>query len=223
MQVQFSLIQWVGIAVGSFVIGALVINGIKQSHYNNAVQAYEQANCDQTLSELKTFLEGSAAGDTNDQVVQARSIQAECNLLASVSTQQQSGKPALALADSLEFSRLYPNSPLIASLRAKTTALFTGHRVSTLAQSASCEKLEALTAVNPIPKENQPEFDYTCGQVLAKSGKYTNAIALYERFLNQFPDHKLAKEVKQGYASALYAEARAQGSGDIRPLAKSKS
>jgi outer membrane protein assembly factor BamD (BamD/ComL family) len=221
MRLQFSPKQWIGIAAGGFLIGVLLINGIKhaikQSHYNNGVKAYEQADCDQALSELKSFLEDSPASDTNDQVAKARAINAECNLLTSVSTQQSSNKPALALATSLEFAQLYPTSPLRTPLQAKTTALFTDYRASALAQLASCQKLEALTASSPIPKENQPEFDYSCGQVFAKNRKYTNAIALYERFLNQFPGHALSTDVKQGYARALYAEAQAQGSGTIPP------
>jgi TolA-binding protein len=221
MRIQFSPVQWVSIVVGSFVIGSLAINvikhAIKQFQYNNGVKAYEQANCDRALSELNTFLEDASADDTNDQVAKARAIKAECNLLASVSTHQESNKPALALATSLEFAQLYPNSPLNAPLQAKTTALFSDHRASALAQLTSCQRLEQLTASSPIPKANQPELDYSCGQVFAKSGKYPNAIALYERFLNQYPDHRLAKDVKQGYARALYAEAQAQGSGNIPP------
>ncbi|UJB73060.1 hypothetical protein HRE53_31225 (plasmid) [Acaryochloris sp. 'Moss Beach'] len=37
-------------------------------------------------------------------------------------------------------------------------------------------------------------------------GIYSQAIEFYEKFLDQFPEHKLAKDVEQNYAKALHNE-----------------
>jgi hypothetical protein len=68
-----------------------------------------------------------------------------------------------------------------------------------------------------VPQVNQPEFYQACGKALADSGVYPKAIALYETFLDQYPDHALAKPMKRAYAQALYADAQSKGAGTIPP------
>lgn len=230
MRFRLSPIHWFGITgiaiiiFFSMVATLITINDRKkQSSYNNGTQAYKQANCDLALFELNKFLELSSVDEAYEQLSRAKTIKSECNLLNSISIQEQSGKPALGLAASAEFVQLYPHSSLIDPLRQKTTALLAQHKVNALAQRSSCEKLEALIKTNLIPPSNQPHFYQACGQVFEKNGMYSQATAFYEQFLDQFPNHQLTTDVKQDYAQALYDEAQAKGAGTIPPPRQSGS
>lgn len=219
--IQLSPIQWIGIVVGSLAVGFVALNirknVINQSHYNSGLQAYEQGNCPLAQSELNTFLQNFASDETNNRVVQAKAVNSECNLLTSISTQQQSGKQAEAFTTSIKFAQRYPNSSLMTLLRQKMAGLLANNKVAALVQSESCHNYALIEDRDLIPDANQPDLYLACGQVLTKSGKYATAIEFYEKFLDRFPNHALAKDIKQDYAQALYADVEAKGAGTIPP------
>jgi outer membrane protein assembly factor BamD (BamD/ComL family) len=219
MNFKLSLNQWISLIMLGSSAGAIVFvirdRQITQSYYDSGMQAYQQADCDRAQSEFNIFLEKSSADETDEQIVQAESVNKECDLLKSISAQQRSGQPAPVLVASSQLAERYPNSALLDPLRQKTTDLFAENKVQKLAQSASCNKLEPLIKNNLIPQPSQPQFYQACGQVFAKNGEHSQAIALYEKFLNQFSNHQLTKAVKTSYAQALYAEAQAKGAGNL--------
>jgi outer membrane protein assembly factor BamD (BamD/ComL family) len=219
--IRLSPIRWLGFAIGGGFIGLFAFflgnNLIDQAYYDKGVQAYQEGNCDRSQSELNTFLKRTGANESDEQTVRAKAIQTECNLLQSVLTQQKSGQLPIALSTSAEFAQRYPQSPLMDFLRQNMIALFAKNRVDALAKPTSCKRFENLIKENLVPESNQPDFYQACGKVLADSGQYHHAIALYEKFLDQFSKHALIKKMKQAYAQALYAEAQVKGAGNIPP------
>lgn len=66
-----------------------------------------------------------------------------------------------------------------------------------------------------ISRDKLPDFYLSCGRNLDSVSDYDQAVVTYQAFLDQFPDHPLAEEVKKLLAAALIAQARASGSGTI--------
>ncbi|MBE9124987.1 MULTISPECIES: tetratricopeptide repeat protein [unclassified Coleofasciculus] len=58
-------------------------------------------------------------------------------------------------------------------------------------------------------------MDSTCGKSVRNSNDHTNAIEMYERFLEDYPQHQLASAVELTLAQSMVAEAKAQGAGKI--------
>ncbi|MEW5987249.1 MAG: tetratricopeptide repeat protein [Chloroflexota bacterium] len=62
-----------------------------------------------------------------------------------------------------------------------------------------------------------PNLYYNCGRQFAEDLLYASAITMYERFLQEYPDHARAEEVQAALAQALIENARQMGAGEIAP------
>jgi tetratricopeptide (TPR) repeat protein len=86
-----------------------------------------------------------------------------------------------------------------------------------LENSVTCERAGSLQNNNTISSrpDFMPRLYFKCGQAYEKDRDWSNAIAMYEAFLAEFPDHALAPEAEAGLARAIIAQAKAGGAGDI--------
>ncbi len=60
-----------------------------------------------------------------------------------------------------------------------------------------------------------PSLYYGCGQKYEEDKIYDNAIKMYESFMNYYPDHPLANDVKAAMVRARVKQAMASGSAKI--------
>ena len=77
------------------------------------------------------------------------------------------------------------------------------------------EDIETLE-ISSERQESLPEIYLTCGSNYQNDGDLTGAAAVYEAFLEKYPDHASAEEVSRVLAELLVANAKASGSGTIQ-------
>ncbi len=85
------------------------------------------------------------------------------------------------------------------------------------ANSDFCPLLPQMSAnsVFNISSEMLPNLYVSCGRNYETANNYDQAVTMYQTFLDMFPEHASAAEVKKMLAAALVAQARASGSGTI--------
>jgi len=87
---------------------------------------------------------------------------------------------------------------------------------SILANPAACKETEALKKTDIAKRADfMPSLYYNCGQAYEKDGDWENAVAMYEVFLAEYPDHALASDVETALARSIVAQAKASGAGEI--------
>jgi outer membrane protein assembly factor BamD (BamD/ComL family) len=209
--------HWLAISAAGLAIGLTAFYGgktlLNQYHYEQALNAYEQGDCKQALSEFDIFFQNTTAEEMDDQVGRAKQIQKECEQYNAVVQYQQAGKLDYTLATIAKFSAQYPKSSLMNRLRPMASTLFASQPIEVLAKPISCQQFNHLKTL--ISTANTPQFYSACGKTLSENGDYEQSITIYENFLNQFPHHKLSQSIKEAYAQTLYDEAQSKGAGNL--------
>jgi len=186
--------------------------------YHKGYQAYAAANCQAAIADFDWVINnGERFVDFNDYVARSRAQKAECRAFQEVVEEQKTGTPEAVLVAYEQFVSRYPRGALEQPIRQKTARLFEQAGIEALAQPSACERIDKLVAnqLIPNPDQNSPSFYKACGQMYARSNDHTNAVKIYERFLDNYPQHQLTPEVKLALAQSMVAEAKAQGAGKI--------
>lgn len=186
--------------------------------YTEGEQAYTAANCQVAIAEFDWVInKGEQFVDFNDYIARARAKKAECQAFQDVVEEQKTATPEAVLVAYEEFVSRYPSGALGQPIRQKTASLFEEAGIEALAQPSACERIDKLVEnqLIPEPNQNSPSFYQACGQMYSKGNDYTNAVKMYEGFLENYPQHQLASEVELALAKSMVAEAKAQGAGKI--------
>jgi hypothetical protein len=77
------------------------------------------------------------------------------------------------------------------------------------------ENIETLE-ISSERQESLPEIYLSCGDNYRETGDLSGAAAVYEAFLEKYPEHDSAEEVGRVLAELLVANAKASGSGTIQ-------
>lgn len=83
--------------------------------------------------------------------------------------------------------------------------------------SAACTGYATLPEFLVADKEFLPNFLYQCGQASEGRKDAAAAIGMYQAFLEEYPKHALAADVKSALANLLVQTARESGAGKIAP------
>lgn len=204
------------VVVGLFSVGRHLLD---QWRYNNAIQAYERADCHTALNQLNPLINALRLIDVNNYVPRAQEKKAECEHFQEAVTQQQEGNTEAALLDYLALTKMYEDSALVDPARQKIVELFQATSTNSLATSKVCDQLENLIANQLIPALDTQvsQFYLTCGKTYETNKSYERAIALYEQLLRQKPDDTEAQKLETALARATVADARYQGAREIGP------
>lgn len=108
---------------------------------------------------------------------------------------------------------------------------FPEHALASSAEGALLANQGACGAAMELQKESavagrgelMPRLFYHCGQEFEKDRNYTQAVAMYQAFVQYYPHHSLAEKVNTALASALVKAAKAAGAGKIERPQKSGS
>ncbi len=87
---------------------------------------------------------------------------------------------------------------------------------SLLANPTSCERFWALENTIISKRTNfLPSLYYGCGQAYEDDGDWANAVTMFESFLADYPNHRLASDVEAALARSIVAQAKAGNAGEI--------
>lgn len=125
----------------------------------------------------------------------------------------------------LACGRVYDSVESWESSSAMYKALLTDYPAHSLAAEAerslianpfSCEETEALkNSVIAQRNDFMPTLYYQCGRTSEKNADWVNAIAAYEKFLAEYPNHALATDVETALARSIVTQSQANSAGEI--------
>ncbi len=187
------------------------------ANYDKAEQAYEAGNCEAAIADFDRVINRWQLVDFNDYGARAQAKKAECQAFQAAVKQQEAKEFDTALVAYDDFVNHYPNGALVGPVRQQTANLFNQAGLVALAKSNVCQRVDTLFKNNliPQPDTNLPLLYHSCGQIYAAGKDYPNATNMYQRFLDYYPNHKLASEVKVALAQSTVADAKAKGAGKI--------
>ena len=199
------------------LLGIGIYAGLQRDQaYAAGHAAYLRGDCASAIGPL-TEAAGTSSSTTNDVELKARAELQECQALLAAEDLDTQGRQADAVLGYSEIVTKYPRSPLKETALASGQSLVTATPADRLATAALCGGLETLVAqrfVEP-PADVLPPLLYECGNTYSTAGAYADALATYERFRTEFPDHELHAQVDEAYASATLAEATASGAAPL--------
>jgi len=202
--------------VGGIVAFFFNHHKVDYENYLKGHEAYQQLDCanaipyyEKALSTWKFFDDDirSEAGPENLQCVE---------LLKGVDQQKAKDfSEALFTYDS--FITSYAASPLVEVARNNVESIFRENEPATFVNQDICQKIDQFVSTDliPQPNANLPLVYYACGQLYDKAELFFFAIDYYDRFLDGYPNHPRAPEVKSALLRSIVANAKANGGGKL--------
>jgi tetratricopeptide (TPR) repeat protein len=219
-QPSLTLILLAG-AIGLFGLWSIADWWGKRS-FNAGMTAYQAGDCDKAIQEFDVYLKDhQGSSDSNDTPARAEASRTECKTFqGAIAAEGTPEKVAnKALDRSVQFAKKYPSSTLLTSLKTQLITKLQAHTPKVWASPTSCDNLPLIQQQQLIPNvtTNLPLFHQSCADQLRDQKKYPQAIALYEKFLDQYDKHPNRDAVKTAYAQAMVDQAIDSGSGTISP------
>lgn len=213
----------VGLVGAAAVAWVTVQNFLIRANYDKGEQAYQAANCEAAIANFDRVINTWQLVDFDDYLARAQARKAECQAFQSAVNQQPAETPETTLVAYDDFVSRYPDGPLVQPMREQSTHLFNQVELAKLTQPVVCNRMDSLLKHQLIPQLDTylPLMYHACGQLYAEGKDYTKAIGIFERFLDDYPEHQLVSEVKLTLAKSMVAEAKAKGAGDILPPGRS--
>lgn len=212
--------RWL-LGLGTVTIAALFLPSIVQYfvdryHYDQGMTAYKAANCTDAIVSLDRVI--AANPDSTDDLVATTKVKkAECQAFQKGTNQQQAGQGTAALLTYLQLANQYPQTELMSATQQQTTQLFQRTGITTLAIPKVCNQIGNLTKYKllPNPSTNLPTLYQACGKAYANQKAFPKAIAMFEKFLDDYPNHPQVQSVKRAYTKAMVDDTRTKGAGQI--------
>lgn len=207
--------RWVFLGAVSMVGYIWLTGALKQRTFDEGMQAFRSADCTSAIAKFDQVIgEGRPSRDPEDLSARAQAKKAECQAFQSV----KSGKTVKTqFANATQFVQKYPNSDLVTPLKQAIALNLQKASAKSLASPNVCKRLDLIEAKNLIAEAKMPQMYQACGEVFSATKQLLPAIALYEKFLDLYPNHPLTDDIKQAYAKAIVKDAKAQGGGTISP------
>ncbi len=189
------------------VMGVLAVSAgigvpafMHQQRYSAGLKAYEKADCDRAIAEFDQFLKSDS---DDDQAMNAKAKKAQCQAFQTVQS-QASDQKILAAAT---FIDRYSGSDLANILKQQTTPLLKTNAV----KASVCDRTDLLAKTEILSKPTEPDFYQACGQSYTNQQDFAKAAGMYEKFLDEFPEHSQIATVKTALIKALSADHTAAG------------
>lgn len=200
------------------IVGCFGLAGwVEQQNFDEGMQALTAGDCVKAVSKFDQVI-GDRTPSTNDPddiVARAQAKKAECQAFQAGTATKES--PANKFKNAAQFVQKYPNSELINPLKQAIVPIVQQTDAKNLVTLNTCQRLEVIKTKDLVANNSDklPQIYQACGDLFASSKNLPQAIAVYEKFLDQFPNHPLGAVVKQSYAKAIVKDAKAQGGGTI--------
>jgi hypothetical protein len=203
-----------------FII-ASVYSGIRyfidKSNYEKAHYAYYQANCETAIRLFDKVISSWRLFDFGNFADLSQPERDACQALMDASEKLTLGNPGGAIIAYSDFINNYKYSLLTNEAKNRIFLIFEQTNPNNLADEGFCDQISYLEKASLIPRKSEllPELLYVCGQVYETNSRYIDAVNTYDKFLTDFPAHKLASSVEESFARAIIADARESGAGII--------
>lgn len=190
---------------------------IDRHNYNQGNEAYRQVNCPVASDYYQRVIDGWRIIDFGELAARAEQEKSECVAFKPILDQEQKGSLGEAVVGYNSFISNYPpDSYLVKVARDRTNRIFTQNQPAKLAVTQLCDN---LTQLKPDLMEDRqtkfPPLHFACGNTYTTLKNYNQASAMYESFLDEYPNHPLTSQVKTAWAKTLVAQAQAEGAGSL--------
>jgi outer membrane protein assembly factor BamD (BamD/ComL family)/rRNA maturation protein Nop10 len=204
------------IAITVGITAVSLQNILDRRAFNRGESAYKSGNCKAAIAEFDRLVNQWRLFDSDDIVARSQAKLKECQIFQTIVEQKTQGKPVVALTTAIDFLQSYPDSALVENTQQQVKALLQT-KPATIAQPSVCNRLGFIEQQQLIPQRDRylPPLLQACGQAYAKNGSYAAAIATYERFLKDYPQHSLTLTVKTALAQAIVTSVKQTGAGKI--------
>jgi hypothetical protein len=207
------------VAIAAVGGGVELYNNRQLAHaYSTGHSAYLRADCANAIGPLHKAEGGeTSSGSKTDTALRAAAELQECQALLAATDLDTEGRTAEAVLAYSAFVTKYPRSPLTdTSLTKGQTVISRGppERIGTV---AVCQALGTLEAQRFLvtPTDVLPPLLYACGNTFESQGALDDALAMYQRFRTDFPNHALISDVNAAYVRVTLAQADVTGAGEL--------
>jgi hypothetical protein len=187
----------------------------QQQNYDQGHQAYLQADCASAVEPLTKAANGEPG--TADSARQAAVELSACESLMQADALADAGDTAEAVMAYHMFVATHNSGPLLEPARERGSSLLSESAAATLASRELCVATDDLQAQGLLSDTDTilPPLYYACGQTFEEAEAYSDAVFIYQRFRDDYPEHSLAGDVEAAFVRATVAEAAAFGAGNL--------
>ena len=193
-----------------FLSLALVILGLPsagqylldQQRYKPAIRAYKNGDCTTAIEQFGEIIDSYRLFDFGNFVLRSKNNKIVCEYLQTAVNNQKKGEFETAL---INYSKVVENDESYTfqkSIQKQIDELFQKNEIDSFATLSVCNKLNLLSQQGMLAKENAkvPKLYLACGKIYTENQKNDKARNAYERFLQQYPNHTLTKDVQLALA-----------------------
>jgi len=201
---------------GVGLVGFLILTGMMRQHtFDDGMHAYDTGDCATAIAKFDQVIGNSTStsSDPTDLSARAKAKKVECQAFEAAKNPKQT--VTTRFVNATKFVQQYPESGLKAPLQQVIAPMAQKTSAKNLATPTTCQRLDLVQTNQLVPGIQMPQLYQACGEVFTSTKKFPQAIALYEKFLDQFPNHPLTNNIKQAYAKAIVKDAKAQKGGTI--------
>ena len=199
-------------ACAAIGLGAVLVQyWFDRIRYAQAEAVYQTANCEAAAPAFQDLANSWRMVDFNDYQARSAARLTECK--AFLAANATVGAPSTQLLSFEEFTTRFRQGPLVAQMRQKAETLIGNHELSELATEGLCDRIEPLLDSALLPPDNEPRWLVACGQIYSRAGQFEQAIATYQRALEDYPSHELAPQAETELAQTMVAQAKSAGAG----------
>ncbi|MGB3401332.1 MAG: hypothetical protein WBA77_01430 [Microcoleaceae cyanobacterium] len=189
---------------------------LDQKKYESAINAYQAADCDTAVEEFNQIINAVRLVDIGNYTERSLQKKAECTFFQNALSDQKAGQFELALFNYARVA-VYDRSALFKPIKNQISQIFQQTPINTLVSRKVCSRIDHLAEQNLLPNAdtNLPLLYSECGKVYEQHQTYYSAIKMYEQFLQQYPAHSLAENVRRSLARTTVANVRSKGAQKI--------
>lgn len=199
----------IGYSLGQFFLD--------RNNYTKGHEAYRRTDCSVASNYFARVINRWRITDIGGYAALAKQEQSECFDFKPAFDQEQTGNASQAIVAYKDFLNTHDtDSYLVNSARDRIKSLFEKNQPAKLATPELCDNLSQLqTGLIPHGDTTLPPLSFACAEKYTSLKAYDKANQTYESFLNQYPKHSLASQVKAAWARTLVAQAKEQGAGNL--------
>ena len=202
---------------GLLSCGAIGYMGVQaKGKFEEAVATMSGGDCATAVAAFTEVIDNPFATEEDIKIPANDHLQT-CNQFTQLVEQENGGDVGGAILGYDEMVTQWSSSPLLPSIENQAkTAL--AKEPSQIANPTTCDQLDGFIKRGWIVDlDNLPGLYQACGQAYTAVKDYTSAVAIYQRFITDYPNHPAYNQVETALAKAAVSEARAAGAGEIAP------
>ncbi len=201
-------------ACAAIGLGAVLVqHWVDRLRYTQAEALYHTAYCEAAAPAFQDLANSWRMVDLNDYQARSAARLTECK--AFLAATASFAAPSTQLLAFEEFTTRFRQGPLVAQVRQRAETLVGNHELSNLATVGVCDRVDPLLDAALLPADNEPQLLMACGQTYSRNGQFEQAIAVYQRAIEDYPSHELAPQAETELAQTMVAQAKSTGAGSL--------